>query len=140
MIRKAELKDLRIINQFLDRLYNPHIDEETLLNHPFSRHYLLIIDQVVVGFLSYSIIYDKIELNYIYIIDEYRRRGYAKKLMNFLIEEAAVKKCLNISLEVNINNKVAISLYQNFGFIEGIIKPHYYGLEDGMLMIRKQGE
>lgn len=103
----------------------------------FSKDFVFILENQIVGLISYSLIYDRIELNYIYVDKSKRNFGIASKLMLHMIEDGSENNIKNITLEVNVNNKEAITLYKKFGFIVATIRSNYYNGEDGYLMIRE---
>lgn len=105
--------------------------------NPFTE-YLAYKDDVIKGFISYSIMYDLVEINYVYVKEEYRRHNIASKLLEYLIDQ--VNNLKNITLEVNENNLEAINLYKKFGFTVASKRYHYYGSDDALLMIRKLGD
>ena len=47
------------------------------------------------------------------------------------------KNLKNITLEVNINNSIAISMYEKYGFAVVATRKGYYHGQDGYLMIRE---
>ena len=102
--------------------------------NPFARRLEYVIEDKVVGYLEYSLIYDRIELDNIMVIDEYRRKGIGTKLMSYLVNKAINLKVVNITLEVRVSNEIARNLYKKFGFREVSIRKYYYGDEDGILM------
>ena len=87
------------------------------------------------GFISYSIIYDRIELNHIAVLEEYRNKHIATKLMDYMFKNNLYIN--SYSLEVNVNNIAAINLYKKYGFKQEAIRKNYYVNEDALLMIRK---
>lgn len=137
MIKRATINDLDIINNFLKEFNNVTINEEQLINHPYSHYAICINDEKIVGFLNYALIYDKVELNYIYVSNEDRHFGYAKEMMDYLIKTSINNKCLNITLEVAKDNSAAIKLYERYGFNTISIRKNYYKDQDGLLMERK---
>lgn len=102
-------------------------------NDPFTKNILYIDDNNIVGFLNYSIIYERAELNYIFVLESHRNKKVASKLLNNMINNC--KSCDNITLEVRKSNDVAIKLYTNYGFKEAAIRKNYYNNEDGILMM-----
>ena len=48
---------------------------EVINNNPFSKRIEYIIDNVSVGYLDYSLIYDRMEIDNFYVMDEYRNQG-----------------------------------------------------------------
>ena len=103
----------------------------------FSKSCVCFFNEEIVGFINYSIIYDRAELNYIYVSKEYRKKHVATKLMDYFINDAIISECKNITLEVNENNLQAVALYKKFNFDIATIRSGYYGSKDGLLMIRK---
>lgn len=104
-------------------------------NNPFSKYLVYINDNSVVGFCYYYDIYDRLEIAYIYVRDEFRRKNIASKLLEHLINNNLDKE--NITLEVNENNINAINLYNKFKFIKVAKREKYYDNSDGILMERK---
>ena len=80
-----------------------------------------------------QILYENAEIIDIYVTPDYRRRGIAKQLMNTIINNDEIK---NITLEVNINNKNAILMYNSLGFKEATKRKGYYNGEDALLMLK----
>ena len=107
-----------------------------ITKNPYNKMMVYEIDNKIVAFIDYSIIYDKVELNYIIVIPSYRNQGIASKLMEFLVEETKKNKCINITLEVKVNNESAIGLYEKHSFYKLTIRKNYYNNEDAVMMIR----
>lgn len=105
-------------------------------NDPFV-YYIKYEEKHLKGILSYSFIYDRIELNYILVDEIYRRQGIGESLLLFLEQIAKEKKVYNISLEVECNNKPAISLYQKLGYQIVAKREKYYDGKDGYLMVKE---
>ena len=101
--------------------------------NPFLKNYIFLKNNEPIGLISYSLIYDRIELEYIWVHIEHRKKGIASKLMDIMIDED-VK---NITLEVNVKNKGAIKLYEKYGFKIVSVREKYYGNDDAYLMIRE---
>lgn len=91
-------------------------------------------DDKVIGAVSYSIIYERAEINYIVTKPEYRKMNVATDLINKVIVEAKKYECQNITLEVEETNKKAINLYQKLGFKIEAIRKNYYDNNNGKLM------
>lgn len=100
---------------------------------PFLKNYIYLNNDIPIGLISYSLIYDRIELEYIWTDEFYRRKGIASILMNKMLGE----RFSNITLEVNVNNINAINLYNKFGFKIVSVRKKYYGNDDAYLMIRE---
>ena len=103
-------------------------------SNPFSRRFDYYIDEVSVGYLEYSLIYDRMEIDNLFVNEEYRNNGVGTKLMAYLISLAIDARVINITLEVRLSNEIARNLYKKFGFREVALRKYYYGDEDGILM------
>ena len=117
----------------LENLNDKPIKEELLSlgsNNPFAKFILYLNNDKIVGYLYYSDIYDRIEINELLVFDSYRRKGYASKML-----ECLIKKHKDISLEVKCDNIGAINLYQKYGFKKVAVRRGYYDGIDGNLMI-----
>lgn len=101
--------------------------------NPFLKNYVYLENNQPIGLISYSLIYDRIELEYIWTSFEHRKKGIASKLMDKMIEE----KVNNITLEVRTTNEGAINLYKKYNFKVVSTRKKYYGNEDAYLMIRE---
>ena len=102
--------------------------------HPFLK--ILIYEQEEkIGFLAYDLIYDRIEIEYIGTLPNYQNKHIATELLTYLFEKET--SVLNTTLEVDTNNKIAINLYQKFGFKIVTIKKNYYSKSDAYYMMRK---
>ena len=66
--------------------------------------------------------------------EKYRNKGYAKALLNYLINDIISERCYNITLEVNKTNEIAIGLYKSIGFSVVATRKGYYEGSDGYLM------
>lgn len=117
-------------NTFIDK----NIVYNDLENNPFGHYLLLNEDNEIIGYVYYSDIYDRAEINQIEINFIHRNCGKGSKLLEKMI--SVVDK--NITLEVKIDNIPAIKLYKKYGFIEVATRKGYYNGVDGILMERKK--
>ena len=93
-----------------------------------------------IGFLEFSLLYEKIEIDQFYVLPSYRNRGIGKFLLEELNKIAIEKKCNSITLEVNMKNEVALSLYKKLGFqMVTIRKNYYFNREDAYLLLKEVG-
>ena len=102
--------------------------------NPFSKRVEYFLENKSVGYLEYSIIYDRMELDNIKVLEEHRNKGIGSKLMAYLISVAISNHVINITLEVRVSNEIARNMYKKFGFREVALRRFYYGDEDGILM------
>ena len=103
-----------------------------LENNPFAKYLIYKENNEIIGYLYYSDIYDRAEINQFEVSVSHRNCGKGKKLLKKMIE--TVDK--NITLEVRKDNYPAIHVYKSLGFVEKAIRKNYYKGIDGILMER----
>lgn len=135
MLRQCSISDLNKINFFLSELGCKTIEEDDLINN-LHQYYVYQKNNLIIGFIGYSIYYDRAELDYLYVIEKYRKKGIGNLMLDYLIN-LVKEKCTNISLEVNTSNISAINLYKKKGFKCAKVITNYYQNEDGFLMIKE---
>lgn len=126
--------------QYIDELneilkyFKVHITASTFQKEPFSFYYIYKVGNEVIGMIGYAIMYERAELNYIYVKPMYRGTHVGSLLMDDMIKRCANKNVQSITLEVRSGNETAINLYKKYGFEERAIRKKYYQGEDGILM------
>ena len=122
----------------LELIKDSFLDEKTVLNdlntNPFAKYLILLENDKVIGYLYYSDIYERAEINQIEILEIHRNCGKASLLLGELIKN--VDK--DITLEVKKDNYPAVRLYEKFSFKQVAIRKGYYQGIDGILMERKK--
>ena len=124
-----DILDIEILGKKLHNNYKFSLDT-------FSKCKVLEINNSIIGFITYSIIYDRAEIIDIIIKEEFRNKGYAKKLIEEVFVELKNNQCKNITLEVNEKNP-AVKFYKKIGFEIVSIRKGYYNGQDGYLMEKK---
>ena len=137
MIREIEEKDFESIynlgNQ-LNEKFSKLNNLENLLSNNIEKIYVYEEDSKILGFIHITILYF-IDILNIFVDKNNRNKQIATKLLNYVEEN---NKNLEITLEVNENNKEAISFYKKNNFETLTIRKNYYNnKEDGYLMIRR---
>ena len=107
--------------------------EKTLSNETLS-YYVLLNENVVVGFFECLIIAPEAELFDIAVKDEFQGKGYSKILMDYFLNLAKQASCDTVFLEVNSINHKALNLYRKYGFVQFDVRKKYYGDNDAILM------
>ena len=100
---------------------------------------ILEFDDQVIGFIlgGYTAILGQAHILSFAILENYRNQGLGKKLLEYFIKRAETLGCNNIKLEVDVDNKSAIKLYENLGFeIISRIRKYYQDNSDAFLMIK----
>lgn len=138
-----QIEDLETIKYGLeenfDKFWNYNILKSELEN-PFST-YIVAINSENNEVLGYAGIWqptDEVHITNIVIKKEYRNKKIGTKMLEELIKIAKKRKIKNITLEVNINNKIAIQLYNKYNFKEvGLRKKYYNNADDALIMTLK---
>jgi ribosomal-protein-alanine acetyltransferase len=120
-------------SSFLSPILSTEYVDNELNNNPFAHFVVYKNNGVILGYLYYSLIYDRIEINQFEVLEEYRNKKIGSSLLDYLVNLGNY----DITLEVRIDNFSAIHLYQKFGFKSVSIRKNYYNGIDGILMERK---
>ena len=105
--------------------------------NPFKKKIVYIIDNKEIGYIEYSYLYDRVEIDDVLVEESYRNKKIASKLMEYLVEYCKEQNVFNITLEVRENNYIAIKLYEKYGFKKVAMRDKYYGSINGILMEKK---
>jgi len=135
MIRELKNFDLYELNK-MTNCFNFVVKKENLLSD-IEKYMGYFISDKLVAFVCYSVYFERAEINYIFVKEDYRRLGIASKLIESIINKNYLE---NITLEVRKSNNIAIKMYKKIGFNECAIRKNYYGSEDAILMIMKFGD
>lgn len=136
-IVKVERANFRQFQNILKMSENPMEDLDQYLDAPFRSCYILKDHNIICGYIDFSILYERAELNHIYIIKSYRKNHCACLLMDFMLQQCVMNHCCNITLEVRESNIPAQKLYQKYQFQVVAKRYRYYKNEDAILMERK---
>lgn len=139
MIRKITIEDLDSFN-YLGKQVNDNFEKLFNLNNILNEDYSLIlvyeINNKVVAFIHVNILYENIDIINIVVDKDYRCQQVGSKLVDHLITNY-LNENMNITLEVNANNKAAIKLYKKFNFEIINIRKKYYCNGNAYLMERR---
>jgi [ribosomal protein S18]-alanine N-acetyltransferase len=93
----------------------------------------------ICGYCVFWHIVDEIHIGNLAIAPDYRRKGIAAHLLEYIVQLSKEWKIRQISLEVRLTNHAAIQLYESFGFYQAAIRKQYYSnpIEDAIVMIRE---
>lgn len=126
------IKDVKNIDE-IKKLLEEFNQDLSNTSNPYLRIKGYYINEKIVGAIVYEDIYNRFEIDYIVVDNNFRRRGIATNLIKSIID----LKPENITLEVRENNIAAINLYKKLGFEIVSKREKYYGNIDGLLMIRR---
>jgi len=132
MIQEITKENINLI------IENELITKETIIfeldNNPFGKYLILKENNDIIGYIYYSDIYERAEINQIKINKKHRNCGKGSLLLEKMIK--TVEK--DITLEVKETNLPAINMYKKYGFVQKAIRKGYYQGIDGILMERKK--
>lgn len=80
----------------------------------------------LIAYLSVFHTEDEVEILNFAVRPEWRRQGYAKNLLSYVLNKAWEKGVQRAVLEVRVGNFPAIALYEKMGFVQVGRRPHYY--------------
>ena len=126
------INDVNIINDIANNIFNFDIKTTT-----YSKIIGYEMDNKIIGFLVYDLIYERCEIEYIAVLNEYRNKQIASQLLEYAINDCKKNNIINISLEVNVNNISAINLYKKFDFKIEAIREKYFNNDDAYLMVKE---
>lgn len=135
MIEELKQEDIGVIFSYLKEYFDSSYSELD----PFEK-ILVYKETKILGFISYSIMYERSELNYILVLPEFRDKKIASSLMEAMFCDLKENQVGNITLEVKENNQAAVKLYSKYGFEKVAIRKQYYGKIDAILMEKELGD
>ncbi len=94
--------------------------------------YVLLEDEVMLGFGFLLSQIEEVHILNIAILPEHQGRGLGRELMHFLIDRARVLEGLYMILEVRPSNCPAIALYESLGFKKIGVRKAYYEMPSSL--------
>ena len=108
-----------------------------LLSNPCSRLYVVVVQGQIIAYADLWLMFEQAEVAKIAVEKNYRHQGYGQRLLTYLENKARKAHCETMSLEVRIDNQVAITLYEACGFVRMTIRKDYYtDHTDAYLMVK----
>ena len=138
--REMTLDDLVVIEKMEQELFGISAwrleDYRTdLLDNPYSSYYVVEKNGEILGYCGYFALYENAEILTIGVTKAHQGQGYARMMMDIMLEGAKNKKASMMSLEVRVDNDIAQHVYTNLGFKYGGKRKNYYGEgEDALVM------
>ena len=140
MIKEININDKEIIEK-VESTFPTFFSKNDIFSdfnqNAFTKYFIYTEKSNIIGVVNYYDLYERFELSYIEVLEEYRNNRIGSKLLEKLIEIGLEKGIDNITLEVNVNNEYAIKLYKKYGFEVVAMRKNYYDGVDGYLMERK---
>ena len=136
MVRKISSDDLNQINDLGLKYDSKFIELYNIGNYIDNEVYLLYGYEIcgkLVGFIIATYICEIIEIQLIFVDNEFRKQGIATQLIEYLTKYQHEK----ILLEVSKENTEAFNLYKKLNFNVIAERKKYYNGIDALVMERK---
>lgn len=126
----------KIINNFNNNsIKNSKFDSNINYNFSLSKR------QNIIGFINFMQTEGELGLDFnilnIATREEFKNKGVASALINFVFKLAKQRKFKSVWLEVRYSNNVAIHLYRKLGFQQLYIRKNYYSNGEDAIIFRK---
>ncbi|MCP4644985.1 MAG: ribosomal protein S18-alanine N-acetyltransferase [bacterium] len=104
-----------------------------------SYFYVVQIDGVTVGYGGFWLVLDEAHITSVTIAEEWRGKGYGRRLTVFLLDAARKAGATLATLEVRMSNQAARDLYLSLGFGPVGVRKGYYpkSNEDAIVMLKE---
>ncbi len=131
MIRSYQMRDKFILDIWSKSAFGTELsDEEIDLIYVFE-------EEVIKGYISFRVFYERAELTYLYVDNEYRNKNIARKLLIAMLDILKKNKVETVTLEVSVLNTCAIHVYEKMGFRKIGKREKYYQGVDAFLMMKE---
>ena len=110
--------------------------EYDLMHNKYANYFVLTENEIIVAYGGLWIFETVGHIVNMAVDEQHRRKGHAKKLLDYLLKYGRETGVERFTLEVRTSNEAAISLYRSNGFIDVGIRPRYYqdNSEDAVIM------
>ena len=112
--------------------------EELVNKNSFFK--ILFLDDKIVGYIIYRILFDEAEILNIVIDNNFKKRKLGKYLLEQTINDILERNIKTIFLEVGKKNIPAVNLYLQFGFKQYNIRKGYYKNGENALLMKRQSD
>ena len=133
-LQVADLNNFKILCEEYKANFFDLYNISNIFNNPFQKIYVYEQSKELVGFIFVEKLYETLNILHIYITSAYRNQKKASLLLDYVLSDSNIE---NIILEVNVNNKPAIKLYEKFGFQIINIREKYYNGIDAYVMEKR---
>lgn len=131
----SDLEEIKLIlNEEFDDFWKYEILKEELVNNN-SNYLVLRYENEIVCFGGFKKILDEADIMNIVTKKNKRNLGFAKLILNEIINIAKEENLKTITLEVNENNLPAIHLYEKFNFKKVGLRKNYYNNTDNAILM-----
>ncbi|MCQ2473780.1 MAG: ribosomal protein S18-alanine N-acetyltransferase [Saccharofermentans sp.] len=138
IIRSGEPDDIREIMKLEEgSIAHPWESEEIakLITEERKKCYVACCEDQVVCYVGAETVLDECNIGNIVTAKEFRGRGFATELLDYLLNDLKCDGIAKVFLEVEHDNAPALTLYEKAGFVKYGHRRDYYGKgRDAVLM------
>lgn len=127
--------DLENLYQLEQQLFPDCWDTSALqdLSAQDYNHFFVVKDlDKIIGYCIVQVMFDTAEILRIGVDKDSQGQGIAKQLLNNVVDFLTKLSVEKLLLEVRADNRLAIGLYQSFGFLQIHCRKKYYRLQNGL--------
>lgn len=128
----AEIEKLCFVHPWSEQSIKDEMDKENSI-------FLMAFEgEQPIGYVGLSVVYDEGYMGNLAVVENYRRKGTGRALMDELLKCCQSLDLAFATLEVRVSNIPAVSLYKSLGFDEVGRRKNYYKepLEDALLLTK----
>lgn len=133
MIRQANTDDIETLTELAVILWGNHSKDELsigfnqLISTDNAVFFIYYDESTPIGFAQSQLRFDYVEgtqsspvgyLEGIFILDDYRHKGYAKQLVKACEDWAKSKGCLEFASDCELDNSISLKFHLGIGFEE----------------------
>ena len=136
-IRVATSVDLSAVADIARSCFDDYSADDYLKMSIDSNYEFVVAEKngIIMGYLIYLKIDDKLEIIKIATGEDFKRQGVATSLISYMKDQGLKNHHTGIILEVNEFNVAARHLYEKIGFKQIYIrKKYYHGTDDAIIM------
>lgn len=141
IFREMIEEDIPVVVKLENKCFKEPWNEKDCLNelneNPFSHGWLLIDDEIVVGYAFLWETFEMAQLARIGVDPQYRKKGYGNQLLKALCERASEQACEFMTLEVRESNAPALHLYTKNDFVQVNVSKGYYPDGENAIVLTK---
>ena len=135
-INFAKTEYIDLISEFEQKYFNNEAYSKDTITEILKDNYILKNNinifvttnenEELLGYIIFTITDDYTDILKVFVRDGDRRNGYARQMLNKIIDLAKRFKSKKIMIEVRSKNLTAIEFYKNNDFAEISIRKNYY--------------
>ncbi|MDP8203864.1 MAG: ribosomal protein S18-alanine N-acetyltransferase [Candidatus Tenebribacter mawsonii] len=136
-IRAMKVEDLPNIMILEKNLFRTAWEEEIFIEEIELQYaYVLEIKDRIIGYICGWKLLDEFNITNIAIDKKFQRKGFGKRLVQFIISKLISENCFKFFLEVRESNDAAKLLYEKIGFkLIGARKNYYHSPQENALVL-----